>query len=365
MSHIHRVTGLMSGSSLDGVDLAYCEFWMERKVWNYTIVVSDTIPYPAKLKNALEEAFTWDGERINQLDRELGDYYATLISQFHAKHQLVPELIASHGHTIFHDPGNGITFQAGDGKIMADRTGLPVVNDFRREDVDQGGQGAPLVPVGDRLLFGEYGACLNLGGIANISYEDQDQHEEKDHQRIAFDICPANMALNWVAGLIGKEYDNNGEIARKGTVNQSLLEALNRIDFYGIKPPKSLGKEWFMGVFLPIISKTDLSEQDLMATLAEHIAIQVASAVQNAGIAEVLTTGGGTLNQFLLERLIYRAPARIIVPDRLLIRFKEAMIFAFLGLLKSLGEINCYASVTGGKIDISTGLIHNPKSNSQ
>jgi anhydro-N-acetylmuramic acid kinase len=359
MSQIHKVTGLMSGSSLDGVDLATCEFWKERKKWNFTIVASHTIPYPASLRKSLEEAISWDKERINQLDCELGHYFSELIIQFHAKYKVAPELIASHGHTIFHDPGHGNTFQAGNGKIMADRTGIRVVNDFRREDVDQGGEGAPLVPVGDRLLFGDCDACLNLGGFANISFENENR------QRIAFDICPVNLALNWVAGLIGKEYDHNGEIARTGLVNKPLLEALNSIEFYGTDPPKSLGKEWFLDAFLPIISNAGLPENDLMATVAEHISIQIASAAQDAGIGEILTTGGGTLNQFLLERLIHHTPARIVVPDQVLIQFKEAMVFAFLGLLKALGEVNCYASVTGGNNDISTGIIHNPKSNSK
>jgi len=227
-----------------------------------------------------------------------------------------------------------------------------VVNDFRKEDDAQGGEGAPLVPVGDRLLFGNYDACLNLGGFANISYED------KVNQRIAYDVCPANMVLNWIAGLLGLDCDHNGSIARQGLVNTGLLNALNNLNYYSIHPPKSLGREWFLDSFLPEIDKENLPISDRMATLVEHIAIQISSAINSSGIDSVLATGGGALNQTLVERIQNHAEARIHIPDDLLVQFKEALVFALLGLLRMLGDINCLASVTGGKNDLSAGIIH-------
>ena len=350
----YGVTGLMSGSSLDGVDLAYCEFFRERSGWKFRIVVAETLPYSSHMREKLDMACKWEFNEIELLDLELGELYATLINEFHDRHNLVPHLISSHGHTILHEPEKGITYQAGHGGIIADKTRIQVVNDFRREDVAQGGQGAPLVPVGDHLLFCDYSACLNLGGFANISYED------RDNRRIAYDICPANMALNWLAGLQKKDFDANGEMARLGRINESLLDILNGNEYYKAGPPKSLGREWFLGNFLPLIKGSELDEHDRMATLAEHLAIQIASAIGAARAGNILVTGGGALNQFLMERLEYYTGNRIHIPDTLLIQFKEAMVFAFLGLLRIQGEINCFASVTGGNDDLSTGTIHNP-----
>ncbi|MEN8201439.1 MAG: anhydro-N-acetylmuramic acid kinase [Bacteroidota bacterium] len=346
------VTGLMSGSSLDGVDLVCCEIFPGNGTWNYSIVAAETPPYPEQLKTKLTEACHWTREKMQSLDLELGRHYANLLNDFHSRYKLKPELISSHGHTILHEPHLGITFQAGNGAVIARETGVTVVNDFRREDVAQGGQGAPMVPIGDRLLFGEYQGCLNLGGFANISYEDG------QGLRRAYDIGPANMALNWIAGLEGHEYDNNGELARSGRILEDLLEKMNSLEYYGKPLPKSLGREWFLASFLPLLMQKKPASADLMATTAEHIAIQLARGINAAELKSVLVTGGGALNQNLLERLQPYTRAQIVVPELKVLHFKEALVFALLGLLRIRGEINCLASVTGGQKDLSVGYIH-------
>ncbi|MEN8227182.1 MAG: anhydro-N-acetylmuramic acid kinase [Bacteroidota bacterium] len=352
MKERYRVTGLMSGSSMDGVDLAICEFNRHNSQWSYTILAADTLPYPEALREKLEQACNWESAKIKLLDIELGEFYAKLLNDFHKTEELIPDLIASHGHTILHEPDLGITLQAGHGGIMAEKTGIPVVNDFRSADVAQGGEGAPLVPIGDSQLFGTYDACLNLGGIANISYDDS------AGQRIAYDLCVTNMALNWIAGLSGLEYDKGGAIARKGQVDKKLLQTLNNLEYYRTKPPKSLGREWFLLNFQPKLDRTNLEVCDLMATTVEHMALQIASGINTQKINSVLVTGGGALNQTLIKRLRYHTSAQIEIPDMLLIQFKEALVFAFLGLLRIRGEINCLSSVTGGKKDLSAGTIY-------
>jgi anhydro-N-acetylmuramic acid kinase len=337
---------------MDGVDLACCDLTWNGQNWDYKILVAETVPYGEELLSKLEQACNWNRKKIDELDLELGRYYAELLNAFHKKEKLLPDFIASHGHTILHDPNRGITLQAGEGRIMAKRTGITVINDFRSEDVAQGGQGAPLVPLGDRLLFSNYHGCLNLGGFANISCENN------QGERIAYDLCPANMALNWVASLEGMPFDHNGQMARKGEHNPELLHRLNQLEFYAISAPKSLGREWFLELFLPLIKQSRLSTIDLMSTLVEHIAQQISLGINDAGIRSLLVTGGGALNHTLIGRLKKLTTASLVIPEDLLIHYKEALIFALLGVLKVRGEINCLASVTGGKKDISAGTIH-------
>lgn len=352
MKEMYRVTGLMSGSSMDGVDLACCDLEWDGQQWGYNIIEAETIPYSDKLLWKLEQACNWSRRDIDELDLELGSRYAELLNEFHKKKNLLPDFIASHGHTILHDPKRGVTLQAGNGRIMAEKTGVTVINDFRSEDVAQGGQGAPLVPLGDRMLFNKYEGCLNLGGFANISCENS------QGERIAYDLCPANMALNSVAALEGLDFDRDGEMARKGLVRSGLLETLNQLGYYASSAPKSLGREWFLDQFLPLMQQSGLSTIDLMSTVMEHIAQQISRGINDAGIRSLLITGGGALNQTLVERLKNYTNASLVIPEERLIHYKEALIFALLGLLRVRGEINCMASVTGGNKDISAGTIH-------
>lgn len=342
----------MSGSSLDGTDLAYCEFTREDGKWDFQIIHAETIPYPSALKKRLEKIDSGDPVEVKKLDFTLGKYFGALINDFHEHYGIIPELIASHGHTFLHEPDKGITFQGGHGGLIADLTRIEVINDFRREDVTLGGQGAPLVPVGDRLLFGSFDACINLGGFANISFEDP------AHRRIAFDVGPANLALNFIAGTVGQDFDEDGRMAARGTINQDLLCELNSLPYFRRKPPKSLGKLWFRQVFLPLIEKHRGSAPDIMSTVVEHLAIQLASSVAMACADNILVTGGGALNLSLMSRFTQHTRAAVHVPETELVLFKEALVFAFLGVLRKLGEVNCLSSVTGGPKDLSSGTIY-------
>lgn len=353
MKKVYRVTGLMSGSSMDGVDLACCDLSWEDHQWNYHILEAETFPYGDELLGKLEQACNWNMSKIHKLDLELGYHYAGLLNEFHRKSGLLPEFVASHGHTILHDPQRGVTYQAGNGRIMAEETGLMVINDFRSEDVAQGGEGAPLVPLGDRMLFHQYEGCLNLGGFANISYVNS------QGQLIAYDLSPANMALNSVAALEGLTFDRDGQMARSGKVQQELFDHLNRLEYYSETGPKSLGREWFLQKFLPFIQQAKLGTPDLMATVLEHIAFQISRGIHMAGVQSVLLSGGGVLNQTLVERLKKMSGASLVIPEEKLIHYKEALIFALLGTLRFRGEINCLASVTGGRKDLSAGTISN------
>lgn len=341
----------MSGTSLDGLDIAYCEFNNDN---NFQLLAAETIPYPAAWRKRLEELPQASAEEYALADVELGHYFGEKINEFRNRYDGRVDCIASHGHTIFHQPERRLTAQIGDGNAISAVTGLPVVYDFRRLDVALGGQGAPLVPIGDRLLFGEYDCCINLGGIANISYE-------VDGQRIAFDISPCNMALNHLAGKQGLTYDAGGETARQGEIVTALLARLETLEYYRVPAPKTLGKEWFEQRFLPELAPfEELPPANLLRTVTEHIAIRLAEAILHSGTDthKVLITGGGTNNQFLLERLKEKiGNIEIENVDSRIVDFKEAVIFAFLAYLRLNGKNNTLASVTGASHDSCGGVI--------
>lgn len=345
------IIGLMSGTSLDGLDIAYCEFIDDH---NFNLIAAETIPYPAAWQKRLAELPLASAEEYALADVELGHYFGEKINEFRSKYEGRVDCIASHGHTIFHQPERRLTSQIGDGNAISAITGLPVIYDFRRLDVALGGQGAPLVPIGDRLLFGEYDCCINLGGIANISYE-------IDGQRIAYDISPCNMALNYLAGKQGLTYDRNGETASQGEVITSVLARLETLEYYRVPTPKTLGKEWFEQRFLPELTPFESqSLPNLLRTVTEHIAIRLADAILHSGttIHKVLITGGGANNQFLLELLKEKiGNIEIVSTDPRIVDFKEAIIFALLAYLRLNHKINTLASVTGASRDSIGGVI--------
>jgi anhydro-N-acetylmuramic acid kinase len=348
----YKVTGLMSGTSLDGVDIAFCTFNFREGKWKYTIAKAETIPYSNEWKKRLSELENHNALEFAAADAEYGHYLGKITHAFHQKYKLIPNFIASHGHTIFHQPVSKLTAQIGKGSAIAAETGFPVVCDFRSTDVALGGQGAPLVPVGDRLLFAQYTYCLNLGGFANISYEESGS-------RIAFDICPANIVLNYLTGFLDKDYDENGSLASSGNPAPALLEALNNLEFYHRPPPKSLGKEWVISEIHPLLKHSGIPVSDKLSTCVEHIAIQVAGALTPSPSSTLLVTGGGAFNGFLIERIRALTGVELVVPDPLTINFKEALIFAFLGVLRWRGEINCLKSCTGASHDNVGGAIYN------
>ena len=348
-----KVIGLMSGSSLDGVDIAYVNFSHDNRKWFFQILETGNIPYTSSWKEKLSSAFDKDAAQLKKLDIEYGQYLGNITKKFIEKYELAPKLIASHGHTIFHRPEESYTLQIGNGNEIAKITGITTINDFRSEDVAKGGQGAPLVPIGDKYLFADFPICLNIGGIANVSY-DIEKH------RIAYDICMANQLLNYLANKLGYEYDNNGNFARQGHVDEILLSQLNENSYYTQEAPKSLGREFFEKNQRDIIDNSGLDIRDVMATATEHIAYQIASATSHLEKSKILITGGGAKNNYLIERIRTLSKHEIVIPDTMTIDYKEALIFAFLGVLKMEGKVNVLSSVTGASSDSSSGNICMP-----
>lgn len=350
MKNEYYALGIMSGTSLDGLDLALCHF-VKDTGWNYKVVAATTIEHTDALREKLADAITLSAYEFSILNVELGRHIAAKVNEFLATQNIKPDFIASHGHTTFHQPQSGLTVQIGSGAVIAAQTGITTVCDFRTVDVALGGQGAPLVPIGDELLFAQYDACLNLGGISNISFN-------SEGKRLAFDISPCNMALNHLASLIDLKYDKDGENARKGNLNIDLLNKLNSIDYYKKTGAKSLGKEWFDTEFLPCLDAASISVYDKLRTVTEHIAIQFQQVLHFNHQAKILVTGGGARNVFLIERMADISRQSIIVPDAETVDFKEAIIFAFLGVLRMRGEVNCLKNVTGATVDNCGGCIY-------
>jgi anhydro-N-acetylmuramic acid kinase len=346
----YNVIGLMSGTSMDGLDIAYCEFLHENNKWSYQIKEAKTIPYDHNWTVRLSQLHNQPIHLFPKTDAFYGRYLGKITNQFIKDYNLQVDFISSHGHTIFHQPENGFTAQIGCGAGISAECGLPVVNNFRVMDVVLGGQGAPLVPIGDQFLFANYDACLNLGGFSNISF--------KNSQK-AFDISPCNLAFNLLANELNLPFDEDGNIAASGTINEKLLNALNNIDFYKKNNAKSLGIEWFNQSFLPIVNQfSDESIANKMATINLHIAQQIANVINIQNIDNLLVTGGGAYNKLLIKNLSTLTKTQIVIPDSLTINYKEALIFAFLGVLRIRNEINTLKSVTGAVSNSIGGALH-------
>lgn len=347
----YRTIGVMSGTSLDGVDMAYCEFTEQKEAWKFSIKEAITYDYPASWKKRLSDVYQGSARTYTETHKDLGILMGEVLRVFINEHHLKPDFIATHGHTIFHNPASFYSCQIGSAPHIAARTGLPVVSDFRATDIAKGGQGAPLVPAGDKLLFGNYDFCLNLGGFANISFDDA------YGIRRAFDIAPCNMALNDIAAKEGLTMDANGEKARAGALDFALLEKLNELDFYWKTDYKSLGREWYEQHFAPLIHTDQIAVNDLLATITEHIAQQIAKVVSRHPKKNMLVTGGGAFNSYLTERIDETIPEKVVIPDKSIIAFKEALIFGFLGVLRMREEINTYCTVTGATTDTCSGTV--------
>jgi len=351
INQTYRVIGLMSGTSLDGLDILLCQFTRKPDKWNFEIIGSKAVPYPSAWKIKLNSADKLAGLDLVSLDLEYGTWLGQMVCDFLTENPDHPDFIASHGHTVFHQPDRRLTLQIGNGASMAAISGIKVISDFRTVDVALGGQGAPLVPVGDEYLFPEYNYCLNLGGIGNVSYN-------VGGNRKAFDICPVNMAINILMQKVNLDIDLNGDMGRSGSIIPKLLVKLNAIDFYQKEGPRSIGKEWFDSVFLPIVEKDDLPLRDLLRTVYEHVAVQIGKTIAGNEEQTLLTTGGGAHNTFLVERIKSYTLVKVIIPGKKIIDFKEALIFAFLGVLRERNEINCFASVTGASRDSIGGTVY-------
>lgn len=344
----YHAIGLMSGTSLDGLDICYAEFW-KNTTWKFQILNAETIPYPKIWFEKLKNAIHLKSEDLLALDVEYGFYLGEMVENFRKKNQLKKiDLIATHGHTVFHQPKRKFTLQIGDGRVIKVKNNFPIVYDFRSQDVILGGNGAPLVPIGDELLFSNYQACLNLGGFSNISFQNQ-------NQRMAFDICPLNIVLNYFSEKLGFHFDRNGELAKNGKVNLKVLHQLNELAFYQQNPPKSLGIEWVIQYIFPLLNK--MENIDVLATFTQHIVEQITFVFEKFNLKNCLITGGGALNIFLIEQLKKNAKTEIIIPEKNLIDYKEALIFALMGVLKIRQENNILCSATGSSKNHSAGIV--------
>lgn len=348
----YNVIGVMSGTSLDGIDLAHINFTIKNEKWSYEILENETASYPIDWLNKLKVAFGFSSEELTELNDDYTDYLGNVIKSFIDKHKILNlDAVCSHGHTILHQPQNGFTLQIGNLPKIAEIINQKVVCNFRVQDVKLGGQGAPLVPIGDRILFSEYDYCLNLGGFSNVSFE-------SNNKRIAFDISPVNTVLNFYANKLGLDYDDKGKISKTGKVNLELLNELNALDYYKKSFPKSLGFEFVKEIVLPLIENYSIAIEDKMHSFTEHIALQTSVALPNK-TGKILITGGGAYNDFLIDRMQFHLPnVEIIIPNAKTLEFKEALIFALLGVLKLRNEINVLSSVTGAEMDHSSGITY-------
>lgn len=346
----YNVIGVMSGTSLDGVDLAYIKFNNSGR-WTFEIFQSETVSYSEEWLNKLKNAIHFSPSELEELNVAYTKLLASIISEFISKNQLAEiDAVCSHGHTVLHQPQNGFTLQIGNLPMIRDLVNQTIVCDFRVQDVQLGGQGAPLVPIGDELLFSEYDYCLNLGGFSNVSFYE-------NGRRIAFDISPVNTVLNFYANKLGFPYDDGGNMAKSGNVNQDLLQKLNDLDFYKASYPKSLGMEFVNAKIFPLIQSYEIDVKDKLCTFVEHIAVQIAKICSKSN-ARLFITGGGAYNRFLIDRLRnYLPTTEVVIPDDKTIQFKEALIFGFLGVLKLRNEINVLSSVTGASKNHSSGVV--------
>ena len=345
----YYVIGLMSGTSLDGVDICYVKFKYHDN-WLFKMKRCETIKYDKYWYKKLSTAYLKDDKEIQNINIEYSIFLSEIVNDFIKKNKIKKiDFVSSHGHTIFHQPERAYTLQIGNLINLRKLIKIPLICDFRTDDIKLNGQGAPLVPIGDLLLFKKYTYCLNLGGFSNITLK-------KNKSILAFDICAVNVVLNKYSRQVGLTYDVDGDLAKLGKINENLLNELNNISYYMNTPPKSLGIEWVNKNIFPIIDKYKLKTKDILRTYTEHISVQIKESI-DCNNSNILVTGGGAKNKFLLSLIFKKLKNKIIIPSDELIDFKEALIFAFLGVLKFRNENNCLSSVTGASRDHSSGVI--------
>ena len=344
-----EVIGVMSGTSLDGLDLCHVIFDL-KNLSDFKIANSISISYNSNILEKLHNIVERESEEINNIDIVYGTFIGESINKFISDFNLKNiNLISSHGHTVFHQPEMGITLQIGNGEIINKMTGIKTVNNFRAQDLSLKGQGAPLVPIGDKILFSKFKYCLNLGGFINLSIK-------SDNQITAYDICPLNTVLNFYSKKMGYEYDENGILSSRGKINIDLFNELNSISFYFKKNPKSLGIEFVIDKIFPLIDSYKISEEEILATFVKHAAFQISKNINDS--EKVLLSGGGTYNNNLVDILRNEYNINIFIPNKQIIDFKEALIFALLGVLRIQNKTNCLKSVTGAEKDHSSGDIY-------
>ncbi len=355
----------MSGSSLDGLDIAFCTFTIKAlptfEVVNWKINASNTVAYSKAWQKKLMELPQSSALDFVETHAKFGHYLGQLVQQFLSEHALTPDLIVSHGHTIFHYPERQFTVQIGDGAAIASITGYPVVSDVRAMDVSSGGQGAPIAPIADRYLLSEFDFCLNTGGIFNITYQ-------SDKHSVALDITGANQILNTLANEMDLPYDASGAIARTGTVNITLLEQSNTFDYFLEEYPKSLDNQWVRENLTQLFKNFDAAVSDRLRTACEHIVFQTRQSVQQIfekeklpkdRVYKMIVTGGGAFNTFLMELLVEGLPEiQVVLPDKEMIENKEALLMALMGVMRIESVPNCIHTVTGAVRSVIGGVVH-------
>ncbi len=356
--NVYKIIGLMSGTSLDGLDLAYCHIEQNNEQWQYEIVKTKSISYNEEMRLKLQNALQLAADELLTFNASYGNWLGEQCKVFIDEYGLQVDAISSHGHTVHHQPENGFTYQIGSGQHLANISGHRVICDFRTNDVALGGQGAPLVPIGDQLLFNHFDFCLNLGGISNISFN----HQGK---RIAYDIGLANMILNYIVQKIDLSYDNDGLMASRGVLNDEMLKRLNDLEYYELSFPKSTGYEWFIKEVVPIVETTDDTIENLLHTAVHHISDQIVHQLRRYSTipkGKLFITGGGALNSFLMKTIQSKLDGtiKIVTSDKTLIEFKEALVFALMGVLRLEQKINVLSSVTGASKDSSSGVVYEP-----
>jgi anhydro-N-acetylmuramic acid kinase len=349
----YSVLGVMSGTSLDGIDVAHIHFSKEGQ-WNFSIQAAQTFPYTSEWKDVLSSLHLASEKELDIQNIRYTALLGQTILGFIQSHEISNlDAVCSHGHTILHEPSRGVTLQIGNLKDLATHLNQVVVCDFRSQDVAMGGQGAPLVPIGDTLLFSEYDACLNLGGFANASYS-------QNEKVIAYDLCAVNTVLNFLAEKRGLPYDNKGQLAQSGTLVSEFYSDLEALNFYKKASPKSLGIEWVHATIYPLLDKyKQHSLENLIHTYTFHVIEEIGRNF-TAG-QSVLVTGGGAKNTYLIQLLQDQCNAFFHIPEERVVDFKEALVFGFLGILRLRHEVNCLASVTGASKNHSSGIIFYPR----
>lgn len=358
----YKVIGVMSGSSLDGVDLAYCEFRLDGKQIDFDLLIAETIPFDEKWISRLQYLPTQNALTFAKTHVYFGHYLGELLNDFIKRCEIKPDFIASHGHTIFHDPDRRFTTQIGEGGAIAAITKRTVVCDFRTQDVAINGEGTPIAPAADRYLFSEYDLMMNIGGIANVTCNAKGKY-------IAFDTSAANQILNVLANFRDLEYDKNGELAAQGTVIPSILEALEGLGYFKQSYPKSIANSWVRERILPIFIENEASIEDKLHTAVEHIATETAAAIKGIFRKEklpkkeyrLLVTGGGGFNGFLIKKIqekVLPLGVKVEVPEPEIIEYKEAILMGLMGVLRMEERVNCFSSVTGARRDTVGGAVY-------
>ncbi len=350
----------MSGSSLDGVDLANCQFVVQNEpefeIINWEITVADIIPFPVEILQKLENVTKFNGLKLTEFDHELGSVFGEMILKFCEKHQLKPDVIASHGHTVYHYPKKRLTLQIGHPSNIAAITGYPVIGDFRSIDVALGGQGAPFAPIVDLYLFSQYQALINLGGIVNISFI------KENKKLIAFDVCPGNQILDYLSKQKGFAFDIKGEFARNGRIESLLLKQLTNWPYFKLPIPKSLDNTEIRKTFLTLINNSNGTIEDKLHTMTLLIAFMIKKSFDSVNLTKnqkVLITGGGAFNDYLVEQIKKELVGKdIVIPEPMIVNFKEALLMGLMGLLRIYNKNNVLCSVTGSSMDHCTGAIY-------